>query len=240
MNIGDNIRKQRELRTLSRNNVEEMSGVNFRYLGEVERSERKPGIETLLKLSKAFGITVSELIGESEPSLTEEGRTLLDSARNLDENQLEAIIHLINAFSTNKIYKITRDELSIAAESAFIYGTKTIPILGYVAAGKPIEAVENQIGEINITSDMPKEVDFALYIKGDSMEPLIKNGELVYVHKQEDGENGDIIIAYYYGNVTCKKLYKHNGMVELKSLNPEYSPIIINEGEFKLIGKVLI
>jgi repressor LexA len=240
MNIGENIRNFREKRNMSRTDMQEVCGIGYHYIGAIERNEKTPTIETLLKISRAFNITISELIGESEPNLTEEERALLDNAKNLDENQLNAIINLINVFSTKTPYKITKDELSIAAEDGFIYANKSIPILGYVAAGKPIEAIENKIGEIDITSDMPKETDFALYIKGDSMEPLINNGQLVYVQKHEDAENGDIVIAYHNGDVTCKKLYKHNSTVELRSLNVKYAPIIISKGEFKLIGKVLL
>lgn len=237
LDIGSSIRYNRNLKQLSLDELSKSSGLSKTFLSQIENNKKTPTIDTLIKIANALNIKIYQLIGEKEEEYSEELKKLINNAKDLDKKQISLIISIINEF--NKIKKHTYDELSFVAEVEKPYNAhiRTIPILGYVAAGKPIELIENVLGE---TETRLKDADFALYIKGDSMEPVIHNGDMVYVHKVEDAENGEIIVAYYNNEVTCKKLYKHNGIVELKPINDKYDPIIINKGDFKMIGKVLI
>ncbi|MBE5937717.1 MAG: helix-turn-helix domain-containing protein [Lachnospiraceae bacterium] len=122
----------------------------------------------------------------------------------------------------------------------------TIPVLGRVAAGVPIEAVENIIDTEEITLEMAKTGEFfGLKIKGDSMEPRIYDGDVVIVRKQEDAESGDIVIALVNGNdAVCKRLTKYAGGIGLLSLNNRYEPMMFTEEDIlskpvKIIGKVI-
>lgn len=72
------------------------------------------------------------------------------------------------------------------------------------------------------------------------MEPLIKNGSTVWVKKQPVVENGEIAIVEIDGAVTCKKVYKRNGHLELHSINPKYKPMVISKGDVRIIGKVIL
>lgn len=123
----------------------------------------------------------------------------------------------------------------------------TINVLGRVAAGLPIEAVENIIDTEEISEEMAKTGEFfGLQIKGDSMEPRIYEGDVVIVRKQEDADSGDIVIALVNGNdATCKRLTKYAGGISLVSLNSaKYEPMMFSEKEIetkpvKIIGKVI-
>lgn len=123
----------------------------------------------------------------------------------------------------------------------------TINVLGRVAAGLPIEAVENIIDTEEISEEMAKAGEFfGLQIKGDSMEPRIYEGDVVIVRKQEDADSGDIVIALVNGNdATCKRLTKYAGGISLVSLNSaKYEPMMFSEKEIetkpvKIIGKVI-
>lgn len=121
-----------------------------------------------------------------------------------------------------------------------------IPVLGRVAAGIPISAIENIIGYEEITQQMAKSGEFfALKIKGDSMAPYIMEGDIVIVREQPDAENGDVIIALVNGNdACCKKLQKSEGSVKLISLNPAYEPMVFTHSEIdtipvQVIGRVM-
>ena len=121
-----------------------------------------------------------------------------------------------------------------------------IPVLGHVAAGIPIEMIEDIIDTEEIPEDMAKHGEyFALKIKGDSMTPSINNSDVVIVRQQEDAENGDIVIATVNGNdAVCKRLKKYSDGLSLISLNPAYEPLYFNTSEIqgtpvKIIGKVL-
>jgi repressor LexA len=86
---------------------------------------------------------------------------------------------------------------------------------------------------------IPKSAEFALCVSGDSMEPVIKNGALVFVQPQPVAENGEIVIVEVDGAVTCKKFYNLDGRIELRSINPKYKPIVEFEN-IRIIGKVIM
>lgn len=113
-----------------------------------------------------------------------------------------------------------------------------IPILGVVKAGYDYLAQENWIGTIDINRDIVKDGKdyFALYVHGDSMLPDFKEGDIVLVKKQNDFENGQIVIALVNGNeATIKKAYKSNNGLLLQPINNTYQPLIFSKEDIKEI-----
>ena len=122
----------------------------------------------------------------------------------------------------------------------------TINVLGRIAAGIPIDAVEEIIDIEEITEEMAATgTYFGLQIKGDSMEPRICSGDVVIVRQQDDAENGDIVIVLVNGDdATCKRLRKYRDGIELISNNPAYAPMFFSNEDIekkpvKIIGKVV-
>lgn len=122
----------------------------------------------------------------------------------------------------------------------------TINVLGRVAAGIPLEAIEDIIDTEEISEEMAKTGEFfGLQINGDSMEPKFSKGDVVIVRKQDDAESGDIVIAMVNGDdATCKRLKKYQEGIALISTNPAYDPIYfsnkeIEEKPVRIIGKVV-
>ena len=122
----------------------------------------------------------------------------------------------------------------------------TIKVLGRVAAGLPIEAVENIIDTEEISEELSKTGEFfGLQIHGNSMEPKFSEGDVVIVRKQEDAESGDIVIATVNGtDATCKRLRKYRDGIELISTNPSYEPMFFSAEEIeqkpvRIIGRVV-
>lgn len=93
----------------------------------------------------------------------------------------------------------------------------TISVLGRVAAGLPIEAIENIIDTVEITEELARTGQFfGLRIQGDSMEPDIHNGDIVIVRQQDDAESDEIVIALVNGNDgVCKRLKKYKTVLPL-------------------------
>lgn len=121
-----------------------------------------------------------------------------------------------------------------------------INVLGRVAAGIPIDAVEEIIDTEEIPEEMARTGDFfGLQIHGDSMEPRMCEGDVVIVRQQDDADSGDIVIALVNGHdATCKRLVKYAGGISLISLNSKYEPMMysnedIEELPVKIIGKVV-
>ena len=122
----------------------------------------------------------------------------------------------------------------------------TIKVLGRVAAGIPISAIEDIIDTEEITEELAKTGEFfGLQIHGDSMEPRMKEGDVVIVRQQDDAESGDIVIATVNGDeATCKRLMKYETGIALISINPSYDPMLfsnkeIEEKPVRIIGKVV-
>ena len=87
---------------------------------------------------------------------------------------------------------------------------------------------------------VPPEADFALRVSGDSMTPLLQDGQVIWIKEQEVLNNGDIGIFVYFDDVYCKKLIVDGSMAYLKSVNPDYGDIEIKDDfGFKTLGKVI-
>jgi len=175
-------------------------GITQATLSNWERGIHDPDNDTLLTLSKLFGVSTDYLLGVSDKS---------------------------NQHNTH---------------SKGVW----IPVLGTVAAGIPIEAVEDIIDYEEIDMNMAKSGEhFGLLIKGVSMEPKISEGDVVIVRRQQDVENGEIAIVLVNGDeATCKKVCKHDNGISLVSTNPACSPMFytLEETEnlpISILGKVV-
>ena len=105
-----------------------------------------------------------------------------------------------------------------------------LPLIGRVAAGKPILAEENIDEYTPVTPSLLKKgtADFALKVKGDSMiGDHILDGDIIIVKSQKTAENGDIVVALIGDEAVVKKLYRTKDTIELRSSNPSYLPIRI-------------
>lgn len=143
---------------------------------------------------------------------------------------------------------VSKDWLEGVSDNPIVQQKKgnIINVLGDVAAGIPIEAVENIIDTEEIPQKLANTGEFfGLRIKGDSMQPSICEGDTVIVKKQDDANNGDIVIALVNGNnATCKKLVKYDEGISLISLNPSYEPMVFSKKDIqdkpvRIIGKVV-
>ena len=112
-----------------------------------------------------------------------------------------------------------------------------IPIVGRVAAGSPISAVEN-IEKYIPTNPISSPVDFFLRVKGDSMKDIgIIENDLVGVKKASTAENGSVVVARLEEEVTLKRFVQENGKIKLIAENNNYNDILIDQNSgFSLEG----
>jgi repressor LexA len=119
---------------------------------------------------------------------------------------------------------------------------RRVPIVGNVAAGQPILAEENIVGEVLIDSrGACSGRCFALKVQGDSMiDAGIHNGGLVVVRQQPLAESGDIVVALLDGEATVKRLYIRGETIELRPENSAHRPIAVGpQDEIRILGKVV-
>lgn len=113
-----------------------------------------------------------------------------------------------------------------------------VPILGTVAAGKPLFAEENMEGSIKVPQDyLRKGQYFALKVNGDSMKDAgIFEGDITVIKHQNTAENGDIVVAMVDEAVTLKRFFMEKNRVKLKSENPAYPSIFTQN--VRILGKL--
>lgn len=116
-----------------------------------------------------------------------------------------------------------------------------VPLVGYIAAGKPILAVENLDEKISIPEELigNKKETYCLKVKGDSMiENYIMDDDIVVIEKTSVAQNGDTIVALLDDNTaTLKKFYKEKNKIRLKPANTNYEDIIVDN--ITIQGKVI-
>lgn len=116
-----------------------------------------------------------------------------------------------------------------------------VPLLGEVAAGVPITAVENVEDRLPVRSDWlgVSGESFLLRVRGRSMAEAIQPGDLVLVEKRATANNGEIVVALIEDEATVKRFWKEKDRVVLRSDNPDFADIVVTESvSLQLLSRV--
>lgn len=136
--------------------------------------------------------------------------------------------YIVREHGVNRCIQITGEEKSVS-----------VPVLGKVAAGNPIVAIEDIECYVPVPEKLKRGKElFALRIQGESMiNAGILNDDIVIVNRTPVAENGEIVVALVEDSATVKRFYKENGHYRLQPENDDYDPIIVDE--VILLGKVI-
>ena len=194
--------------------------------------------EILKGLRKSNGLTQTEFakkfhIATGTIAMWETGKRQPDT---------ETVKRIADFFGVSVDFLLGRSNTAMPERNAI-----RIPVLGYVAAGIPIDAIEDvldyeELDPERFNSDYQY---FGLKIKGDSMTPRIHDGDVVIVRRQPDVESGDVAIVCINGSeATCKQVKKHTEGVTLVSYNASYEPMFFTNHEVNnlpvtVLGKVV-
>ena len=151
--------------------------------------------------------------------------------------RMNKIEMLANYFGVEKSDLIEDKSEDDYIESMKLPYKKVVPILGRIAAGRPICAIEEIEGYLPVTDPS---IDFALRVQGDSMiNARIFNGDIVQVQKDAYIKNGDIIVALIDGeDATIKRYYNYGDTIILKPENPTMHEWEFEPDEIQILGKV--
>ncbi len=154
-------------------------------------------------------------------------------------DKLEALANYFEIRKSNLVEDNAKWNSSANSAIVFVYGT--------IPAGVPMECIEDIIDTEEIPIDMLKggKQYFGLQIRGNSMSPEYREGDIIILEKVEDCESGDECVVMVNGNEgTFKKVIKNESGIILQPLNPEYQPMVytneqIDQLPIKIIGKVV-
>ena len=207
---------------------------NKASLSQYENAKRIPDVDVLVLWAKYFNVTVDYLLGLSDTRI-KHFVTAINELEKMIKGLSEDDKILARKYMTNINKMLYKSNMELAEEPV----PYVVDVLGQTAAGSPISYADEGSFSAKV-SNVPQGADYALVVNGDSMEPLIANNSIIYVHKQEDVENGTIGVIEIDNAVTCKKVYKENGKLKLVSLNKKYDDMIFESGNIRILGKVIL
>lgn len=216
------IKTKRESLGLSQNKVSKLAGITQSYYNGIERGEIKnpPSEEVLDNLIKVLLLTPSE--GEKLKYLAAIERTpsiILNELKRLaDEKEL----------SKRRVIKDISNNNTL------------IPLFSRISAGVGLITDEEPTDFISLPGIRNADNVFAINVKGDSMEPTIKNQSIILCRQGDELKDGEVGAFLVNGESFVKRIKVTKNFFALLSDNPNYQPIYVYpQDEFKIIGKVL-
>ena len=197
--------------------VEEITGPQRRTLRELRRFINR----------RRFPPTIQELadiLGISPPSLRDQ------------------ITQLVRKGYVRRESRKARGLTVLREPTDEVLELRAVPIVGRVAAGQPILAEENIVGEVLVDSRAVRSGRcFALEVRGDSMIGAgIRDQDLVVVRQQPVAESGDIVVALLDQEATVKRLFIRDERIELRPENPKFQALLIGPDDgLRILGKVV-
>jgi repressor LexA len=154
---------------------------------------------------------------------------------------LERKGHLSRQWNAKRGLQLPAPAVSVAPPvPALATSIFELPLVGIVAAGKPVEAFQ-QSDAIEVPSSMAGPGNVVYEVRGDSMVEMgIMDGDFVAVHPQAVAENGQTVIAEVNGSITIKKYLRKGNVIELRPANAAMQPIIVTEDDDFHIRGVLV
>ena len=199
MILGDFIKNYRREHGCSMEQFAKMTGLSKAYISILERNVNPVNGKPVI------------------PSL--ETIKAVAQAINMDFNEVIAVL------DGNQPVSLKKEENDVPPGFEPMPKMKKVPLIGAIACGDPITAIENRDGEIDAPEDM--NCDFALRCKGNSMIGAgIHDGDAVYIHIQPEVENGEIAAVRIGDEATLKRVYLHTDYIELRPENAAYESII--------------
>ena len=224
MNVGDRTKSIRKQQGISADQLAESIGVSrstiFRYeKGDIE----KMPIEVVANVASSLHVSLIDLMGISNDSISE---------------KITEIVSKLSPDRQQNVYNYADNQLKEQNGKVV-----NLPLVGKSAANP----TELTYGDVEIEhddfTDVPHGADTAIRIQGDSMEPLIHDGQIIFYHQQEEVENGEIAIVEIDGDgVTCKQIYYDytSDEVILRSINKKYEPRHVKDDQVRIIGRVIL
>lgn len=193
-----------------------------------ERGLAQPNVDQFIALCRALG--VQDIMWEFAGIHSGAYAGLNDSGRKKAKELIDLLFHI----------DMYRDDPEASGDEDNIL--RLLPLYEIaVSAGRGSYLDESPYEMIEVPGYVPKNADFALRVKGDSMEPLYLDGQVIWVREQPSLDSGEIGVFYYIDSSFCKKyIIGGDGAVTLRSLNAAYDDIFVDRREaFKVIGKIV-
>lgn len=239
-----NLRQLRINLKMTQEDFAKSLGISKTTYNNYETGTREPRSDFWEKVSKKYGVTVDFLLGISNENISRPIKTEINA---LNEQELEHIkkYRSLTDRGRKAVDAVTEvlyeaEDIKYVSDNVIHINVRRLPLYEVGASagdGNPLDDSPYEIVEVG--PEAPLQTSFLLKADGDSMEPLIQDGETLYIRQQNRVEDGDIGIFWYDGCVYVKKQEHRSDELYLISLNPKYNPIKIIDESIHCFGKVL-
>lgn len=224
-----NLLKEKRLeKNLTLEKVGKMVGVGKSTVRKWENGMiENMGRDKIVLLSKALDISPLEILGISEDELP--------------KSDITTIYNKLEPKRQKKVYDFAEAQLEQQNKVINLFDHKeTVEVTAKVSAGTGITWLGDSTYDKEVTSK-PKHYDEAFEINGDSMTPLFKDGEVIFVEHTEIVENGQIAVVQIDDESFIKKVYIEENAMRLVSLNKDYKDIVAGDDcDIRIVGKVIM
>lgn len=205
------------------NSFSEHAGLKYTTVRSIlERGVLNAKVENVIKICDALGIKPEDILEVEDSIINDTNKKMIQLSSDRQQN----------------VYNYADNQLKEQNGKVV-----NLPLVGKSAANP----TELTYGDVEIEHDdfthVPHGADTAIRIQGDSMEPLIHDGQIIFYHQQEEVENGEIAIVEIDGDgVTCKQIYYDytSDEVILRSINKKYEPRHVKDDQVRIIGRVIV
>lgn len=231
--ISQQLKSARKAAGLTQRDVYQWLGVGQSTFSAWETGQSEPPIGIFLKLCQRYGIR--DIVGYFIPEAA-----LQDGPSSVSPAFLNKLLSLPPR-GREAVENCLEFEYRLSKQKRIPFSKpRQIPLYTQTATagrGSFLDNTDAELTELNA----PEEADFAIRISGDSMEPLIRDKQIVYVRNQQELLPGEIGIFLYNNESYCKLWENRDGIPKLVSLNPAYPPMLLSSSASLVVcGKVLL
>ncbi|ETY74776.1 hypothetical protein LFAB_05395 [Lactiplantibacillus fabifermentans T30PCM01] len=222
-----NLKYLRKLHGLDQQSFAKKINRSVSTVSEWESGKYTPKAGILADIANMFNVKLDDMMSKDLSIIKED----------IFDNTI-SVMKLLNPDRQQNVYNYADNQLKEQNGKVV-----NLPLVGKSAANP----TELTYGDVEIEhddfTDVPHGADTAIRIQGDSMEPLIHDGQIIFYHQQEEVENGEIAIVEIDGDgVTCKQIYYDytSDEVILRSINKKYEPRHVKDDQVRIIGRVIL
>ncbi|WP_072539602.1 XRE family transcriptional regulator [Lactiplantibacillus plantarum] len=222
-----NLKYLRKLHGLDQQSFAKKIDRSVSTVSEWESGKYTPKAGILADIANMFNVKLDDMMSKDLSVIKED----------IFDNTI-SVMKLLNPDRQQNVYNYADNQLKEQNGKVV-----NLPLVGKSAANP----TELTYGDVEIEHDdftnVPHGADTAIRIQGDSMEPLIHDGQIIFYHQQEEVENGEIAIVEIDGDgVTCKQIYYDytSDEVILRSINKKYEPRHVKDDQVRIIGRVIL
>lgn len=233
----DRLKQIMSERKISQSELSRRTGIGRNSISDYLNGKYEAKQDKVFELAKALNVNEAWLMGFD-----------ISKNRKIENNDITSIYSKLTPprqsnvlkYATNQLEEQNNDSDNLVDFNSYIQEKSEVDIYGFASAGIGERLYNEPISKEFVRGYVPAH-DIALKVNGDSMEPLFKNGQIIFIEKSHTIKDGQIGVFIINGDAYVKKVYVEDNRLTLVSLNKKYKDLYFYDNEsVRLVGKVIL